>query len=56
MIIVTGGTHGIGRACVERLARDGRRVVFTGRDAAAGEAVAAASPGSAFVPWAGGFR
>ena len=36
MIIVTGGTHGIGRACVEHLARDGARVVFTGRDRDAG--------------------
>lgn len=43
MIIVTGGTHGIGRACVERLARDGARVLFTGRDVAAGEALAAAT-------------
>jgi len=50
MIIVTGGTHGIGRACIERLARDGRRVVFTGRDAAAGAEVASANPGAEFVP------
>lgn len=48
MILVTGGTHGIGRACVERLAPRG--VVFTGRDAAAGEALAAAVPGARFVP------
>ena len=34
--LVTGGTHGIGRACVARLAADGLRVVFCGRDAAAG--------------------
>ena len=39
MILVTGGTHGIGRACVERLARDGKRVVFTGRDREAGDAI-----------------
>jgi 3-oxoacyl-[acyl-carrier protein] reductase len=39
MILVTGGTHGIGRACVERLARDGRRVIFAGRDRDAGEAL-----------------
>lgn len=48
MIIVTGGTHGIGRACVERLAARG--VVFTGRDRAAGEALAAVHPGAHFVP------
>lgn len=47
MIIVTGGTHGIGRACVERLA--GRGVVFTGRDIAAGKALADALPGAVFV-------
>ena len=38
-MLVTGGTHGIGRACVERLARDGRRVMFVGRDRDAGEAI-----------------
>lgn len=47
MIIVTGGTHGIGRACVERLAPRG--VVFTGRDRESGEALAAANPGAHFV-------
>ncbi|POR46617.1 SDR family NAD(P)-dependent oxidoreductase [Bosea psychrotolerans] len=47
MIIVTGGTHGIGRACVERLSPQG--VVFTGRDREAGEALAAAHPGAHFV-------
>ena len=48
--LVTGGTHGIGRACVERLAADGYRVVFCGRDAAAGDAVARAVPTAEFVP------
>ncbi|WNJ91596.1 SDR family oxidoreductase [Bosea sp. 685] len=48
MIIVTGGTHGIGRACVERLGPRG--VVFTGRDVAAGEELAAQVPGAHFVP------
>ncbi len=47
MIIVTGGTHGIGRACVERLAPHG--VVFTGRDVASGEELAAQLPGAHFV-------
>ncbi|AOO84101.1 SDR family NAD(P)-dependent oxidoreductase [Bosea vaviloviae] len=47
MIIVTGGTHGIGRACVERLGPRG--VVFIGRDVAAGEELAAQVPGAHFV-------
>lgn len=47
MIIITGGTHGIGRACVELLAPSG--VVFTGRDVAAGETLALRS-GAHFVP------
>ncbi|OWJ89714.1 short-chain dehydrogenase [Pseudomonas sp. A46] len=38
-IIVTGGTHGIGRACVETLAGQGHQVLFTGRDVAAGLAL-----------------
>jgi NAD(P)-dependent dehydrogenase (short-subunit alcohol dehydrogenase family) len=37
--LVTGGTSGIGRACVERLAADVASVVFTGRSAARGDAV-----------------
>ncbi|WP_158969364.1 SDR family NAD(P)-dependent oxidoreductase [Chachezhania sediminis] len=48
MIIVTGGTHGIGRATAERLARDGNTVLIAGRDEEAGQAVAAATPGIAF--------
>lgn len=36
--IVTGGSRGIGRATVELLARHGARVVFCGRDEAAGRA------------------
>ena len=47
-VLVTGGTSGIGRACVERLAADGTRVVFTGRDEARGAEVQAAT-GSTFV-------
>ncbi len=38
-IIVTGGTHGIGRACVINLASQGHRVLFTGRDQVAGEKI-----------------
>jgi 3-oxoacyl-[acyl-carrier protein] reductase len=39
--IVTGGSRGIGRACVERLARDGYRVVVDDAEAAAEAARAA---------------
>jgi 3-oxoacyl-[acyl-carrier protein] reductase len=49
MIIVTGGTHGIGRACVERLARDGHRIVFTGRDRDAGTQLEGATPGATYI-------
>ncbi len=37
---VTGGSSGIGRACVERLRAEGMRVTFTGRNAERGAAVA----------------
>ena len=46
--LVTGGTSGIGRACVERLRDDGYAVAFTGRDAARGAAVAGAT-GATFL-------
>lgn len=49
LFIVTGGTHGIGRACVEILAGRGGAVLFTGRDEAAGAALAASLPGAEFV-------
>jgi NAD(P)-dependent dehydrogenase (short-subunit alcohol dehydrogenase family) len=49
MIIVTGGTHGIGRACVERLSAKGEAVVFTGRDEAAGAALRETCPSAHFV-------
>lgn len=48
-VIVTGGTHGIGRACAEALAASGGSVLFTGRDVAAGQALEAAHPGLRFV-------
>lgn len=38
--LVTGGTAGIGAACVARLTGDGHAVAFTGRDAARGAEVA----------------
>lgn len=50
MMLVTGGTHGIGRACVERLARGGRRVLFVGRDRAAGEALQQSVPSATYFP------
>ncbi len=48
VVIVTGGTHGIGRASVELLAQRGYRVVFSGRDAETGAEVQKACPGSLF--------
>lgn len=48
--LVVGGTRGIGRAAVEHLAGSGGKVLFCGRDDAAGAAVATAVPGSVFVP------
>ncbi|MFN6993583.1 MAG: SDR family NAD(P)-dependent oxidoreductase [Aquincola tertiaricarbonis] len=48
MILVTGGTHGIGAAIVQQLAAQGRPVLFTGRDEAAGAQVQAAAAGSRF--------
>ncbi|WP_170971240.1 MULTISPECIES: SDR family NAD(P)-dependent oxidoreductase [Mesorhizobium] len=50
VVLVTGGTRGIGAACVKRLALDGARVVFTGRDQAAADDVLAAVPGAIFAP------
>ena len=47
--VVTGGTHGIGRACVERLCGKDARVVFTGRDVETGRAIERSLPGAAFV-------
>ena len=43
-VLVTGGNKGIGRACAERFAEQGHRVVVTGRDKAALDDVAAAHP------------
>ena len=50
MMLVTGGTHGIGRACVERLARDGHRVMFVGRDREAGEALQRSIASATYFP------
>lgn len=49
MHIVTGGTHGVGRACVEFLAHRGEQVLVTGRDQAAGAEIAATLPRASFL-------
>ena len=49
MIVVTGGTHGIGLAVVSQLAAQGHAVAFTGRDRAAGQALAARTAGASFL-------
>lgn len=49
VVLVTGGTHGIGAATVRRLAVAGARVVFTGRDEAAATALMAEVPSAVFV-------
>lgn len=47
--LVTGGTRGIGLACVEALSAAGYAAIFCGRDAAAGEAIADRCAGARFV-------
>ena len=47
-VLVTGGTHGIGAACVRLLADEGFPVIFCGRDAEAGAALAAEVPGAVY--------
>jgi NAD(P)-dependent dehydrogenase (short-subunit alcohol dehydrogenase family) len=49
VIIVTGGTHGIGAAIVQKLALEGKTVIFTGRDTLAGEDVQKGAPNSEFM-------
>ncbi|MER9140395.1 SDR family oxidoreductase [Mesorhizobium sp. M0830] len=49
VVLVTGGTHGIGAACVRRFAADGARVVFTGRDREAARALMLEVPQAVFV-------
>jgi NAD(P)-dependent dehydrogenase (short-subunit alcohol dehydrogenase family) len=46
IVVVTGGTGGIGLVAAERLAREGARLVLIGRDRRHGEAAAARVPGA----------
>lgn len=39
VIIVTGGTHGIGHSCVIKLCEEGYTVLFSGRDKEAGQQI-----------------
>jgi len=41
IVVITGGTRGIGRACAERFVAEGARVALCGRDGDAAAAVAA---------------
>src|SRR4051812_48316246 len=50
MIVVTGGTHGIGRACVELFGGKHLRTIFTGRDEEAGRSIEATVSGATYVP------
>jgi len=45
VVLVTGGTRGIGRACAERFASEGAKVALCGRSKATAEEVAAAIGG-----------
>jgi NAD(P)-dependent dehydrogenase (short-subunit alcohol dehydrogenase family) len=47
VVLVTGGTSGIGRAAAIAFAREGARVALTGRDAERGDEVAAEIAGAA---------
>ena len=47
--VVTGGTHGIGRACVEILCSAGWQVVFQGRSEREGRALEAAGPDREYI-------
>lgn len=46
--LITGGTSGIGRACVERLTADGAKVVFTGSNAEKAQSLCEAT-GATFI-------
>jgi len=49
VVLVNGGTQGVGAGIARAAAREGAQVTFTGRRAEAGAALAAQLPGSAFI-------
>lgn len=50
VILISGGTSGIGLATAEIVAKEGYRPVLLGRDSTRGKAAEAQVPGSVFVP------
>ena len=50
-VVVTGGAHGIGRACASRLAEEGARVAVADLDLDTAQQVAGASPTRPAAIW-----
>ena len=54
-VIVTGGAHGIGRACAVRLAEEGAHIAVADLDQSAAQQVAAGLPPRAAAIWLSGW-